>query len=487
MAVDYDLVVIGSTQEGIYTAKTAASLQARVALVTQNDTEYLDREIIINNSIAEIAQRNVQQQNNPFHSQSQEQFNSISLTEARDWAMEVESTINTQNSLSYLAALGVDVILGKGEFCRLPKLAFNVGKRKLRSRNFLLATGAKFIIESAHNILENNCITLHDLWQFKELNHLPHNLVIIGDYPQSLELARTLNSFGKNITLIVSQTRLLPQEDLEISRIIQAYLEAEGIEIITNSQITQIKIIEAKKWIQAGNRAIETDEIIFANCRHPNIEGLNLAGIDVKYNVNRVIVNKKLQTTNRKIYACGDLIGGYSLPNIAIHEANIVLRNTLFISKFKINYRYLPWKILTQPDLARVGITENQAKQEYGEEIYIVKQYYKNIACPQIIGETNGLCKLILTPDGAILGCTILGDRASELISTIAWAMKYKIKLTNNLIKGMTETEFPYIYPGFSEILQQVATDFHYQKLNRHSKLQNWLEAWFNLRKDWNL
>ncbi len=158
----------------------------------------------------------------------------------------------------------------------------------------------------------------------------------------------------------------------------------------------------------------------------------------------------------------------------------------MFISRFKIDYRYLPWGILTQPNLARVGITETQAKQEYGEEIYIVKQYFKNIARSQITGETNGLCKLILTQNGTFLGCTIIGDRASELISPIAWAMKHKIRLTNNLMKGITETEFPYIYPSFPEIWQQAATDFHRQKLQRNPKLLNWLETWFNLRRDWN-
>ena len=485
MAVDYDLVVIGSSQEGIYAARTAASLQARVALVTQNDTEYLDREIIINNCIATIACWNFLRQNNPFYTESETIFNPISLTEARDWAIEVESTIKTQNSLTNLAASGVDVILGKGEFCRLPKLAFNVGKRKLRSRNFLLATGTKFIVESMDYIETTNCLTPNDIWQFKDSNNLPNNLVIIGGCSQSLELAQTLTRFDKNITLIVSQARLLPQEDIEISRFIQAYLEAEGIAIITDAVISQIREIEGKKWLQANDLAIETDEIIFANRRCPNVTGLNLAGIDIKYNANRLIVNHKLQTTNPKIYACGDLIGGYSLPNIALHEANIVLKNTLFLSRFKIDYRYLPWGILTQPNLARVGITETQAKGEYGEEIYIVKQYFKNIARAQITGETTGLCKLILTPEGIILGCTIIGDRASELINIIALAMKHKIKLTNNLMQGMTEVEFPYIYPSFAEIWQQAARDFHRQKLQRNPKLSNWLETWFNLRRDW--
>ncbi|MGF1541639.1 MAG: dihydrolipoyl dehydrogenase family protein [Pleurocapsa sp.] len=484
MAVDYDLVVIGSTQEGIYAARTAAMLQARVALITQNITEYSDRDVIINNSISEIARWNFIRGNTSFYIES-DLFNPITLTAARDWGIEVDSTIEDQNSLSHLAALGVDVILGKGEFCRLPKLAFNIGKRKLRSRYFLLATGAKFTIKSINNFETNNFWTPDDIWQLKNLEDLPDNLVIIGGFPQSLALAQTLNRFGKNITLVIEQQRLLPLEDVEISRLIQAYLEAEGITIFTDSIISQIKEIDNKQWLQVGDHAIETDGIILANYRRPNIKNLNLAGVNVKYNSQRVIVNNKLQTINPQIYACGDLIGGYSLPNIAVQEANIVLKNILFISQFTIDYRYLPWAVFTQPNLARVGLTETQAKQQYGQEIYIVKQYFKNIARSQITGETTGLCKLILTPDGMILGCTIIGDRAIELISTVAVMMKHKIKLTDNLMQGMTEIEFPYIYPSYAEIFQKIATDFHRQKLQKNSPWQNWLETWFNLRRDW--
>lgn len=482
MAVDYDLVVIGSTQEGIYAAKTAASLQARVALVSQHDTEYFDRSLIVNNSIGEIAQSNFYRQNSFFDLKLK---TTISLAQARDWGIEVESTIKAQNSLAHLAAMGVDIIFGKGEFCRLPKLGFNVGNRKLRSRNFLLATGAKFVADLEDNLETNNYLTIDDIWLVKDLNNLPDNLVIIGSCPQSIELAQTLTRFNKNITLVISSARLLPQEDLEISRLIQAYLESAKITIITNAVITQIREIAGKKWLQAGDRAIETDEIIFANRRQPNIAGLNLAGVDVKYDAHRVIVNRKLQTTNPKIYACGDLIGGYSLPNIALHEVNLVLKNTLFIAQFQIDYCYLPWGIFTYPNFARVGINETQAKQKYGTKIYTVRQYFKTVAQSQITGETTGICKLILTPEGFILGCTIIGDRSTELIATIAWAIKHKIKLTNNLMKGFTETEFPYIYPSFSEIWQQAAIDFHRQKLERNPKLQNWLETWFNLRRDW--
>ena len=486
MAVDYDLVVIGSSWEGIYAAATAVSLQARVALVTQNEAGYLNWDMAMAHSVNEIGYWNDRGQKNPFATESETLFSPISLTDARDWGKEVNSTLIAENSLANLAALGVDVIVGKGEFCRLPKLALNVGKRKLRSRNFLLATGANFIVEPIDDISEVNCLTFSDLWRLPDLSTLPDNLILVGGSPQSLELAQSLTRFGKKIVLVIKEQRILPQEERETSTLIQAQLEAERIEIITNATVTQVKVIDNKKWLQAGDRAIEAEEIIFTDYRQPNIEGLNLAGVDVKYNSQRVLVNRKLQTTNPKIYACGDLIGGYSLANISQYEVSIILKNTLFIPWFKTDYRYIPCGFFTAPNLARVGLTEAGAKINYGEDIYVVKQYFKSVAQAQIIGETTGFCKLIISQDGDILGCTLIGDRAQELISIIALFMKHKQKLTNNPMQGLTSIDFPALYPSFAEILQQAAANFYQQKLQRNPQLINRIETWFNFLKDRN-
>jgi pyruvate/2-oxoglutarate dehydrogenase complex dihydrolipoamide dehydrogenase (E3) component len=483
MAIDYDLVVIGSTAEGLYAAATAAHLQARVALVTQNDTGYLDNHRIINHSVTEIGRWNYQSAQNPFATQSEVLSTPISFSEAINWGKGVNSNLIAENSLTTLAALGVDVIVGKGEFVRLPKLALNVGKRKLRSRSFLLAIGSNFIVEPIDGSSDINCLTVSDLWNL-DLSALPDNLTIVGNDPISLELAQNLARFGKKITLVVKQ-RILFQEDLDIAMLIQAQLEVEGIEIITAPQISQVKEIDHKKWLQAGDRAIETDEIIFTNYRQPNIEGLNLAGVNVKYDFNHVQVNHQLQTTNRNIYACGDLIGGYSLPNIAQYEVNLILKNTLFIPWYKADYSYIPWAVLTQPNLARVGLTEAQAKQQYGKDIYIVKQHFKSVTQAQILGATTGLCKLLVSKNGRILGCSLVCDRAAELIGTVALLMKQKIKLDSNPMKGLTSIDFPYINPSFAEIWQQVAVNFYRQKLQRNPKLLNRLETWFNLRRDW--
>lgn len=484
MTLDYDLVIIGSGSVGIYAAKSAVQLQARVALVTQSDELFLPDALLRHYSIAQVAQLNYRLANDPFATTSQVKFPYVSLFEAGDWGSEVDDLMQTKNSLSSLAALGVDVITGKGEFCSLPKLAFQIKNRNLRSRNFLLATGTNSQPRWSDNHLQPSYLTIKELYQ-RDLSDLGQNIIVVGSDPTALELAQTLARFAKQVTLVVEKSRILPHEDLDLVALMQAQLEAEGIKIYTNVVVSQIKTIEQQRWLQVGNRALVADEVILSGYRQPNIAGLNLAAVNVKYNQQRIYVNRKLQTTNPQIYACGDLIGGYNLPNITSYEINLILKNTLFFTCYKTNYLTLPWAILTQPNFARVGLNEQQAKQKYGLDIYIIREYVSDIATAQISEQTSGVCKLLVRNNGEILGCSLFCDRATELITIIALMMKHKIPLDQNPMRGLTSLTIPTIYPSMAEILQRASNSFYYSKLQRHPRLLNRLRSWFSLRKQW--
>jgi pyruvate/2-oxoglutarate dehydrogenase complex dihydrolipoamide dehydrogenase (E3) component len=480
MAADYDLVVIGSSWEGIYAAKTAVMLQARVALVTQGNT-YLPNDTLFNRSLSEVGRLNYRLANDPFANGSPMDLSSFTFKQGVNWTKEISWVERANNSLASLAALGVDVIVGLGEFCRLPQLGFNVANRKLISRNYLLATGANF--KPDLDINPQDYLTLRQLG--KRADDLKREVIVIGSDPTSLELAQTLARLDKQVTLVVQQPRILPHEDPDIAMFIQAQLEAEGIKIYTNSPVTQIKTINEHKWLQAGDIALSADEVIFADYRQPNITSLNLAGVNVKHNHRRIIVNRKLQTTNPNIYACGDLIGGYALPNITQYEVNLILKNSLFLPWYKTNYHTLPWAIFTQPSLARVGLTQHQARHQFGGDIYIIKQYFHNVAEAQILESTSGLCKLIVRENGEILGCSIVGDRAVELIATVALMIQHKIGLDRNPMRGLTSMSIPTVYPSMAEILERSSQNFYQQKLQRNPKLLNRLRSWFSIRRSW--
>jgi pyruvate/2-oxoglutarate dehydrogenase complex dihydrolipoamide dehydrogenase (E3) component len=485
MAVDYDLVIIGSSPEGIYAATTAVYLNVRVALVTQNRKGYVDNyESIFSHTLSQITHLINQIQIGQFGIYPENLFPTDNLPQAKIWAEAVCSNLTIENSLTTLAALGVDVIEGEGEFCRLPEQALIVGKRKLRSRTYLLATGSHSVIDEIEGTKEVEHFTIADFLSHTELISLPEQIAIAGCSPLTLELAQSLARFGKQIFLLVEEERILPQEDPEASTLIQAILEAEGVKILTASRVTQIKNLEGKKWLQVGQKAIATDAIIFAGKKQPNIAGLNLTGVGVEYTSGGIEVNQKLQTTNPTIYACGSLIGGYNLPHLARYEANIALKNALFLPWFKIDYRYFPWAIFTEPNLARVGMTETQATKRYGNDVYVVRQYYKGIAQAQIRGETTGFCKFLIHSNGEILGAYIIGSQAAETIGAIALAMKQKIKLNRNIVRGLLQVDFPYVDLSFAEILQQTATLFYQQKLQQSRNWRKLLNTWFNWRRN---
>jgi len=442
-------------------------------------------------------------------------FPTVQITEAMKWADMVISTCSEATSPAILASLGVDLISGKGEFYRLPHLGFVVNNRRLRARAYLIATGSCPAVPEIDGLETMSYCTPINIWKylatyqdkFKSKNdridrvvqetdkvtkprpqrqanksaetspfQYPKNWLIVGGTPQAVELAQTLAQLDFQVTLAVSDAHILPQEDSEASRLLQAQLEADGIRVLTQSPVTHVRWIEEKKWVQVGNRAIETDEIILAMGKIPNIESLNLAGVGVKFTRKGLKLNQKLQTTNPRIYACGDVIGGYSFDNIAEYEANIAIRNALFFPRWTVNYQVIPWAIFTNPPLARVGLTEAQARQHYRNDVWVMRQYFKTLDKAQIIGETTGFCKLVLRRDGTILGGLIVGTNADELMSAIALMIRHKIKV-DSLAK------MPPASPTLSEILYKTAQEWQRQRLERNKILQNLLEGFFNWRR----
>ncbi|MEA5578060.1 NAD(P)/FAD-dependent oxidoreductase [Anabaena sp. UHCC 0451] len=505
MKIDYDIVIIGGSIAGYQAALTASQLQAKVALV-QPQVNY---ELNYHYPLSELGKRSQQcfdlanlgiitqkgntapdiyldkQINNtavpkkpeiPIH----QSICTYSYKQAMLSAQGIAANFNQINSVANLAAQGVDVIIGSGKFHTQP-LSFAVNDRILSSRTYLLASGSCPQIPNIEGLKTTGYVTLTNIWQSLEKSNLPKNWVILGGLPQSVEIAQTLARLGCSINLIVNHPSVFSHLDPEIAQLLIAELEADGVRVFNQTIVTQVRQIEDKKWVQVGDKAIETDEILVANGQQPNIESLNLADVGVKWHPRRLIVNEKLQTTNQRIYACSDVIGGYDIANIANYEAKIAVKNALFLPRLAVNYACIPWVISSQPMVAQVGLTEPQAKRRYGKnQVLVLKQYFKSIIAAQIKGEITGICKLIVLENGQILGCSILGAEAGELINLIAFAMSQNIKIEN--LENLAVA-----YPSFSEILAQTARGWSQQKLNKNHILQEFLQSFFHFRRDWNL
>ncbi|MGJ5674524.1 MAG: dihydrolipoyl dehydrogenase family protein [Nostochopsis sp.] len=516
MTLDYDVVIIGGSFAGRSAALMATQLKAKVALVEPKiNYGFIHHHVLseigrLSQQVSYAAQLGIGVSKPPdfFYPtgvyngtinsstekteefSQQDPFRTISLGKSQipvEWsdallyAHGISSNLEEQNSPAVLAAQGVDVIIGKGQFQASPDLVFVINNRSLHARTYLLASGSVPVIPDIEGLQKTGFLTLSEIWKSLTSSAPPKNWAIIGGIPQSIEVAQTLVRLGCSVTLVTHHPSVIRHVDPEVGQLLQAQLEAEGVHVLTNTTVTQVRLIEDKKWLQAGNKAIETDEILVAIAQQPNIESLNLAAVGVKWRHQRLVVNEKLQTTNHQIYACGDVIGGYEFPHIANYEARIALKNALFLPLSKVNYHCVPWGVFSHPRLAQVGWTQTQAKRQYGKnEIIVLRQYFKTLAAAQIQEASTGICKLIVRRHGEILGAVVLGTAANELINIIALAIAQKIKI--NQIANLAA-----IFPSFSEILEQTASQWHQRKLQNNTTLQDFLESFFHFRRDWKI
>ncbi|MCX7596044.1 MAG: NAD(P)/FAD-dependent oxidoreductase [Fischerella sp.] len=484
MTIDYDVVIIGGSLAGRYAALMASQLRAKVALVEPK----INYGFVHHHVFSEIGKFSRQVSNAiqfglgvAYPDTAEKCQISAAWSEAMLYARGVASNLEELHSLVILAARGVDVIVGEGQFQSSPNLTFVVNDRVLRARTYLLACGSIPVIPEIEGLQKTGFLTLFNIWQSFNSSAPPKNWVIIGGVPQSIELAQTLVRLGCSVTLVVNRPFIISHTDPEIALLLQAQLEAEGVRVLTRTVVTQVRLIDDKKWLQVGDKAIETDEIVVAIAQQPNIESLNLAAVGVKWHHRHLIVNDKLQTTNHRIFACGDVIGGYEFPHIANYEARIALKNALFLPWNKVNYHCIPWGVFSQPMLAQVGMTEAQAKRRYHQdEILVLRQYFKTLAAAQIREESTGICKFIVRRNGEILGASIFGSEAIELIGGVVLAIAKTIKIDR--IANLSP-----ISVSFSEILEKTAREWHQQRIQNNLRLQEFLESFFHCRRNWNI
>ncbi|MGB3536509.1 MAG: NAD(P)/FAD-dependent oxidoreductase [Microcoleaceae cyanobacterium] len=479
--LDYDVVIIGGSSTGRYAAAIAAANHARVALVEplqpHSRADYHPGYHQTLSQVTEGLQRTQQHLLSGVYQVTDvdaAQLN-INWPIAGQYAESVVNNLASRYSLESLARVGVDIIQGQGEFVTKPDLEFLVNRRILRSRRYLLAMGSKPKIPEIAGLALTGFLTVETL---HKLSEIPAKLAIIGGDPSAVELAQIFARLGTDVTIIVKSSHILGKEDHRPARLIQAHLEAEGITVLTRTEVVQAQLIQGKKWVQAGNKALEVNEILVAAGRQPQLQNLNLSDIGVKLNQGYLSLNQKLQTTNYKIYACGDLAGGYPFAQIAHYEAEVCLKNILFFPRFEVNYQGIPWAIFTDPQLARVGLTEQQARRYYGDKVLIWQDSLVDLPKAQILGEISGFYQLIGHRNGKILGASIVSPQASEIIGTIALAMRQGLKID-------ALAKLPQVGLTLSEMNSEMASAWQRHRYQKRQWVSDWIETLYQWRRFW--
>ena len=471
MAVKYDIVIIGGGSAGLVVASAAAQLKAKVALVERDKLggDCLWFGCVPSKSLIH-ASRVAYQVKNAARFGIYTEPPEIEFAKVTGHVQQVIANIQPHDSPERFRGLGVEVIFGEGKF--IDKKTFEVDGQQLTARAFVIATGSRPAIPSVEGLHSADFLTNEKVFDLKER---PNSLVIIGAGPIGCELGQAFSRLGSNVTIISSKSHILPKEEPEAALVVQKQFESEGINILKEVRAEKVEVVDGKKQVTAGGKNIIVDEILVAGGRLPNIESLNLEVAGVEVGKPGIIVNEKLQTTNSKIYACGDVIGGYQFTHVAGYEAVVALTNALFFPISKVNYRVIPWATFTDPELARVGLTEKQAKERYGDDVCVLKQPFSGVDRAQAEAATNGFCKIITKGNGEILGAHLVGISAGELIHEIVLAM------SNNLpVSALTGI---HVYPTLSEVNSKAGLLLKKQKYANNLSQQNLLEQFFNWRR----
>lgn len=473
MSVDYDLVVIGSTPAGVEAAQMAARWRARVALVTQS-ADAPNRSmaaLTYQRALAHVGQTLQQMQTAaPLGLPLPATEPTLHWPDTRRW---LEAVATAQPSLETIAAQGIDVIPGPGEFCRRPQPGFLAGGRHLTARRYLIAPGTVPIVPDIDGLPAAGYLTPPVL-----PSQLPQSVVLIGGSPTAVELAQSLAQLGCQVTIVTQSAHLLPHEDGEAAQWMQAHLEAIGVRVRVQTPITQVRLIQGRHWIQAGNQAIEADGILLTAGQQPDLDGLNLSAMGLGWDASGLRVNRQLQTGHPRIYACQGVVNGYPMLHAARYEAAIAVKNALFWPLFQVQEARVPWVIGHTPQLARVGLTEQQALQQYGKDVVILRQAMNELPLAQIQSTTAGFCKLIVRRDGRLLGAHLVGAGVGDLIGTIALAMQQRLKVT-----ALADLAYPAV--TLAEIVGQTAATWQAHPLRHNQRQRDFLEGWFSLRRSW--
>jgi pyruvate/2-oxoglutarate dehydrogenase complex dihydrolipoamide dehydrogenase (E3) component len=469
----YNLVVIGAGVAGLVTAAGSAGLGAKVALVERDfmggdclNTGCVPSKALLRAARAFAAVRDAAPYGIEVPAGSRVDFGQVMARMRR-----LRASLSRTDSAERFRTLGVDVFLGAARFSGPDTVAVN--GTTLRFKRAVIATGARASALPIPGLREAGYLTNETVFSLTEL---PRRLAVIGAGAVGCELAQAFARFGAKVTLLEVAPHILPIEDRDAASLVEKSLVRDGITILTDCKISGIDKQGADKVlkysIQDKSDSVAVDEILIGVGRTPNVEGLNLEAVGVAYDPKTgVHVNDRLQTTNPKIYAAGDICSKYKFTHAADAMARIVIQNALFLGRARASALTIPWCTYTDPEIAHVGLYEHEA-QKQGLTVKTLVQPLHDVDRAVLDGETEGFVKVHVAGKGKIVGATIVASHAGDLISEITLAMVGGISLGT-----IARTIHP--YPTQAEAIKKVADAYNRTRLTPFVKglFEKWL-AW---------
>ncbi|MEO7000964.1 MAG: FAD-dependent oxidoreductase [Ktedonobacterales bacterium] len=424
---EYDLIVLGSGAAGSSAATTAAQAGRRVALIERGvlGGTCLNYGCDPTKTLLHTARLFTQ-------ARQADRYGLRIPTASADWsavvarAQQVITRMRGGNPAQAARALrtqGVTVFHGEAQF--VAPDAVEVNGTRLRGANIMIATGAENIIPPIEGLREAGYITNIEA---VTLPALPQRLAIIGGGANGIEFAQIFTRFGVAVTLLERSNAVLDTEDQELACMLVEQLRADGVRIETQAEVRRVEAISEGKrlTIQCADRreeALDVDQVLLALGRKPALDGLGLDAAGVVYDEHGVQVDATLRTNVAHIWAAGDALGRYQFTHVASAQGELAARNAFAEQRQPFDERVIPWAIFTEPELARVGRTEEQLRQQ-GQTFRVLRVSFEDVERAIITGQTAGEVKLLTDQDGAVLGCHILAVNAGELIAPVVLALR---------------------------------------------------------------
>ena len=457
----YNLVVIGAGTAGLVTAAGAAGLGAKVALIERHllGGDCLNVGCVPSKGIIRASRAAYDVKTAETFGVSCGKEISIDFGKAMERMRRLRAGISAHDSAErFSKELGVDVFFGKAKFTG-PDAIEVLGKR-LRFKKAAICTGARAGVPQILGIIEAGYLTNETVFS---LTALPQRLAVIGGGPIGCELAQTFARLGSKVFLIDQGDHLLPREDADAAEVVQKSVARDGVEIRLRSKVQQAKKRGSEKLltidVNGRNEEVLVDEILAGVGRVPNVEGLDLeiAGIDYDSRAG-VRVNDRLQTSNPRVYAAGDICSLYKFTHAADAMARIVIANALFKARQKAPALVIPWCTYTDPEVAHVGLYEKDAR-EMGIEVQTLTVPLSDVDRALLDGEAEGFARVHLKKGtDKILGATIAARHAGEMINEISLAMTAGLGLS-----AIGKTIHP--YPTQAEAIKKLADAYNRTRL----------------------
>jgi pyruvate/2-oxoglutarate dehydrogenase complex dihydrolipoamide dehydrogenase (E3) component len=473
---EFDLAVIGGGAGGLVVAAGGAKLGAKVALI---EKDRLGGDCLWHGCVPSKTLLKSARVAHTMRHASRWAIASADpkpdLAGVMERVADVVAGIAVHDSPERFRSLGVDVIHGSGRFTS-PGV-FEVNGRAITARHFVLASGSRPAIPPIAGLAYVPYLTNQTVFALRE--PVPR-LIIVGAGPVGSEMAQAFRRLGSDVIVVDMANKILPREDADVAAVVQRQLEAEGVRYRLGISVGGVmpgdpQAGRIRMTLRTANGAVEqlaATHLMLAAGRVPNVEDLGLSAAGVHLVAGRIAVNEVLATTNPRIHVVGDVAGTFPFTHVAEHHAGIVLRQTLFRMSWSKPSTVIPWCTYTDPELARVGLSETEARR-HGIEYRVYRFPFSDIDRARAEGETEGFAKLVTDRRGLLLGAAIVGADAGELIAECVLAIGKRMNVDD--ISAAIHA-----YPTRSQIARRAADERRNDALTPSSR--GWMRRLFGLR-----